>query len=110
VREASSEVILDNLTEDEATSLALEITQIVKRRKIVQSYNYSFDINYGDYHVGSGNIVNYYLEEADYECLFTVLGSYISSLLGSTADVTIDGTGVLFRACKRAIDNRYVFL
>jgi hypothetical protein len=82
----------------------------VKRRKVVQSYNYSFDINHGGYHVGSGNVTNYYLEEVDYECLFTVLGSYIASLLDSATDVTVDGTGVLFRACKPAIDNRYVFL
>lgn len=102
VKAQCSTVTFDALTEDEASALYVDFGRLIELHKVVQTYQYSFDISHGDYHVGSGIVSNYYLSEDDFLSLSALLHKYISALPSVSLGCVVGGSGYLYKQFSEA--------
>jgi hypothetical protein len=78
----SSTVTIGQLTEDIATKLYLEVRSLLENHPgFVVVHSYSFDLNNGDYHVGSGFRDKFYLKPEYYDDLSRLLGVFLRDTL-----------------------------
>lgn len=91
IKEQSSRVVVSNLPEDIATKLYLELRGILESPdRLVQKYSYWFDLNHGDYHVGSGFRDKYYLDSNSHDELSPILGVYLRAAIGRATGLRSD--------------------
>lgn len=91
IKEQSSRVVVSNLSEDIATKLYLELRGILESPdRLVQKYSYWFDLNHGDYHVGSGFRDKYYLDSNSHDELSPILGVYLRDAIGRATGLRSD--------------------
>jgi hypothetical protein len=106
----SSRVVVENLSEAVATEVFLELERLIKSFDVVQSYDYSFDLSYGSYHVGSGRVVKFYLSREHHESLSVSIGIGLSTLLrrfSQTLSATpiYKGSNWLYRQARGILPN-----
>lgn len=78
----SSKVTVGGLPESVATAVYLELRSLLAESPdFVVVHSYSFDLNHGDYHVGSGFRDKFYLKSDSYDKLSALFGVYLRSAL-----------------------------
>ncbi|MEG3882262.1 hypothetical protein QT972_33445 [Microcoleus sp. herbarium7] len=97
ISESSSTVTIGGLSEDVATQVYLEVRSLLEKSPgFVLVHSYSFDLNHGDYHVGSGFRDKFYLDSDFYEKLSPLLGVHLRNIISRVSGVKAPDLGLSY--------------
>lgn len=102
VRRFSSKAVVRGLTEDDCSSLVARIVdKLLNSKGLVQEYHYSFDVDCGERHIGSGFRYLFYLADESYD-YFRNLAIGVCADISNLVDtgVSVEGRNWLYQQAK----------
>lgn len=101
IKRLSARVVIEGLTEDDCSRIAARICEkLMSSSGLVQSQNYSFEVDYGRSHIGNGFRWLFYLSEGKYDYYRRVLGNILCCDISDLSGSFVTGNNWLYQQAK----------